>query len=94
VTIGGGLISPSINSLITRRSPSSEAGQVLGVSSSLLSLANAITPLIGGALFQFFGSTAPFLVGGLLMLALALWAMRSIGPGPEEQTMQPVHSAA
>lgn len=85
VTIGGGLISPSINSLITRRSPSSEAGQVLGVSSSLLSLANAITPLIGGALFQFFGSTAPFLIGGLAMLGLAYWAMRTIGPGPEEQ---------
>jgi DHA1 family tetracycline resistance protein-like MFS transporter len=85
VTIGAGLISPSINSLITRRSSRIETGQVLGVSSGLVSLANAITPLIGGALFQFFGSTAPFLIGGLAMLGLAYWAVRTIGPGPEEQ---------
>ena len=86
VTIGGGLISPSINSLITRRSSSGEIGEVLGVSSALYSLANAISPLIGGTVFQFLGSTAPFLMGGFAMLALAYWAMRAIKPGPEEHT--------
>ena len=85
VTIGAGLLGPSINSLITRRASSEEAGKVLGVSSALRSAANAITPLMGGTIFQFLGSTAPFLVGGLAMVGLAYWSTRAIRPGPEEQ---------
>ena len=85
VTIGAGLLGPSINSLITRRASSEEAGKVLGVSSALRSAANAITPLMGGTIFQFLGSTAPFLVGGLAMVGLAYWSTRAIRPGPEEE---------
>ncbi|MBL8161868.1 MAG: MFS transporter [Anaerolineae bacterium] len=69
-SIGGAILSPSINSLITKRAAPQETGAILGVSASMVSLANAITPLIGGALFQWLGSTAPFLFGGLVMLAL------------------------
>jgi hypothetical protein len=35
-----------------------------------LSGANAVAPLIGGWIFQQFGSTAPFLAAGLLMAVL------------------------
>lgn len=85
--IGGGLLAPSLNSLITRRSPASETGSILGVSASLVSAANAITPIAGGALFQIFGSTAPFLIGGLGMAALMFLALRVVQPLPETETV-------
>jgi DHA1 family tetracycline resistance protein-like MFS transporter len=79
-TIGGSILSPSINSLITKNVARTEIGATLGVSSSLLSLANVITPILGGGMFQFLGSTAPFLIGGIA-LALLMWmSMRRLPP--------------
>lgn len=71
-SIGGGILSPSINSLITQRIDSADIGSALGVSTALVSAANAITPLISGSLFQFFGSTAPFLIGGFILFFLTI----------------------
>lgn len=82
--IGGGLLSPSINSLITKRVGRTQSGSALGASAALVSTANAITPLVGGALFQFAGSTAPFLVGGVLMGVLMVFALTWIKPRPED----------
>jgi MFS transporter, DHA1 family, tetracycline resistance protein len=67
ISIGAGLIRPSINSLITQNVEEQEYGQALGVSSSLVSAANASAPLIGGLIFQTYGATAPFIIGGVLM---------------------------
>jgi MFS family permease len=84
-TIGAAVLSPSINSLITKRINAAHIGGTLGVSASLGSAAHAAAPVIGGALFQFMGSSAPFLIGGLVMAVLLLAALRHIQPGPEEQ---------
>jgi DHA1 family tetracycline resistance protein-like MFS transporter len=84
-SIGGGILSPAINSLITRRVSGQDIGGTLGVSSALVSLANAATPLIGGAIFQFIGSTAPFLIGGLVLAGLMGVAIQKITPGAEEK---------
>ncbi len=84
VSIGGGILHPGINSLITKRVDPAEVGGMLGISAAFLSGANAIAPLIGGAIFQAFGSTAPFLMGGLLMGTLLLLSLRLIRPGREE----------
>jgi DHA1 family tetracycline resistance protein-like MFS transporter len=80
--IGAAFLSPSINSLITKRVPSTEIGVSLGASSSLVSLANAVTPLIGGVLFQMLGSTAPFLIGGVVMFGVLALAASRIKPTP------------
>ncbi|MBL8156633.1 MAG: MFS transporter [Anaerolineae bacterium] len=79
--IGGGLLSPSINSLLTKRA-GSEVGSTLGVSSALVSTANAITPILGGGIFSFLGSTAPFLIGGITLGALYFVARQTVRPGP------------
>jgi len=68
--IGGGVLQPSINSLITKRVQGDEVGQMLGASTAFVSLANVVSPLVLGVIFQAFGSTAPFLIGGLLLLLL------------------------
>jgi MFS family permease len=70
LTIGAGLIRPALNSLMVKWSPSSDSGAILGVSASVVSLANAVAPLIGGWIFQTQGASAPFAVGGVVMLVL------------------------
>lgn len=70
VSIGAGLIRPALNSLITQRVPAVEYGRALGVSSALVSAANASAPLLAGYIFQQAGSSAPFLLGGVLMAGL------------------------
>lgn len=81
VSVGAGLIRPAINSLLTRRVTRAEFGSVLGLSSAMVSAANAIAPLAAGWLFQWHGATMPFLLGGLLMAALCLcstvWLQRA-----------------
>jgi len=76
--IGGGVLQPSINSMITQRVSSEEIGGTLGISAAFLSGSNAITPLIMGAIFEWVGSTAPFLIGGVLLLILWMIASRTI----------------
>jgi DHA1 family tetracycline resistance protein-like MFS transporter len=83
-SIGGGILQPSINSLITKRIEPGEVGGMLGISAAFLSGANAIAPLVGGAIFQAFGSTGPFLAGGLVLAVLLALALRLIQPGREE----------
>lgn len=84
--IGGGILQPAINSLITKRVAAEEVGGMLGISAAFLSSANALAPLIGGAVFQTFGSTAPFVGWGALMALLCFVAARYIRPGAEEST--------
>jgi MFS transporter, DHA1 family, tetracycline resistance protein len=76
--LGGGVLHPAVNSLITKASDKSEVGGMLGISTSVFSLANAIAPLFYGILFQWFGGPAPFLVGGLILSLLWLFALRTI----------------
>jgi DHA1 family tetracycline resistance protein-like MFS transporter len=82
--IGGGVLQPAINSLITKRVEPSEIGGMLGISAALLSGANAIAPLLGGAIFQALGSSAPFLLGGAVLALLLLFATQMVKPGREE----------
>lgn len=76
VALGAGMIRPSLNSLMTRRQGEQSYGSVLGASAAAVSAANAIAPLLGGFLFQQYGATTPFAVGGALMLVLAALALR------------------
>jgi DHA1 family tetracycline resistance protein-like MFS transporter len=76
--IGGGVLHPAVNSLITKSSEKSEVGGMLGASASMYSAANAVAPLFYGALFQWFGAPVPFLVGGVILAALWLFAPKVI----------------
>ncbi|MBN8636453.1 MAG: MFS transporter [Anaerolineae bacterium] len=77
--IGGGILSPSINSLITKNVGQGDIGATLGVSSALVSAANAVTPIIGGTTFSVLGSTAPFLIGGIVLAVLCGVAIMTLG---------------
>ncbi len=80
--VGGGVLQPSINSLLTRSVSVQNVGGTLGLSAALLSAANATAPLIGGVLFQSINSSAPYLFGAILILLVFPFTFR----GLREQT--------
>jgi DHA1 family tetracycline resistance protein-like MFS transporter len=76
--LGGGVLQPAINSLITKAADKGETGGILGISSGFLSAANAIAPLFYGTLFQWLGAPVPFFLGGLILAVLWLVALRKV----------------
>lgn len=76
--LGGGVLHPAINSLITKSSSKNEVGGMLGVSTAFYSAANAIAPLFYGTLFQWFGAPVPFFIGGLILAILWFIAPRAM----------------
>ena len=83
--IGGGILHPAINSLITKRIAANEIGGMLGISAAFFSGANALAPIIGGALFETLGSTAPFVFWGGIMAVLLYMSLRYLKAGQEEK---------
>ena len=83
--IGGGILQPAINSLLTKRADSNETGGILGISAAFLSGANAFAPVIGGALFQAFNASTPFWLWAAIMAILLVFAWKYIQPGREEE---------
>jgi DHA1 family tetracycline resistance protein-like MFS transporter len=76
--LGGGVLHPAVNSLITKSSDKYEVGGMLGISAGMYSAANAIAPLFYGFLFQWLGAPVPFFAGGSILLILWLLAPRFI----------------
>ncbi len=76
--LGGGLLHPAVNSLITKASEKSEVGSMLGISAGFYSAANAIAPLFYGTLFQWLGAPVPFFAGGVILAILWIFAPRVI----------------
>lgn len=76
--IGGGVLQPSINSLLTRNVAPVEIGGTLGISAALLSAANALAPVIGGALFGSVGPSTPFLMSAALAFTVFLFSIRGL----------------
>ena len=63
-------IAPSLQALIAHHSPHERRAGILGVSSSIMLLGNAVGPLVGGALAASLGIRIPFLaVAATLLLA-------------------------
>ncbi len=84
IAVGGGILQPAINSLITKRVDAIDIGGMLGISAAFLSAANAVAPIVGGVLFQAIGPGAPFVFWSLLMALLLVISVRAIKPGREE----------
>ena len=64
--------------MITQHVAPNEIGGTLGISAAFLRGANAITPLVMGAFFEWMGSSAPFLIGSAILLVLWMIAQRTI----------------
>src|SRR6185295_12598877 len=66
VSLGNGLVNPSLTSLISRSAPGDRQGGVLGVAQGSSALARVFGPLTGGSFLRF-GNGVPFLVGSVIM---------------------------
>lgn len=72
---GSGISTPSISSLLSRATRSTEQGHVLGVGQSLSALGRVLGPSMAGLLFER-SIHAPFLVGGCMIVLSAGMASR------------------
>ncbi|HXW84486.1 MAG TPA: MFS transporter, partial [Candidatus Binataceae bacterium] len=76
LSLGYGLASPSVASLISRRTERHLQGEVLGVNQSALSLARIFGPVAAGVAYEALGPAAPYIAGGLIALAALAMTMR------------------
>jgi multidrug resistance protein len=67
ITLGSGLATPTIASLISERGGATRRGTTLGVAQSAGALARVIGPIAGGFLFQHVGVPAPSIAGAALV---------------------------
>ncbi|MEW6507905.1 MAG: MFS transporter [Bacteroidota bacterium] len=67
LSIGTGILQPTILSMISRYSPELEQGAILGINQSFSAFARVLGPLWGGFAYDFFGYQFPFLTGAASM---------------------------
>ncbi|GIK62189.1 MAG: MFS transporter [Ignavibacteriota bacterium] len=75
LSIGTGMLQPTLLSLISDVTPDNEQGITLGVNQSLAALARVAGPLWGGFAFEFLGYQFPFLTGAGFMLLVFLFTI-------------------
>ncbi len=80
IPAGTAMLFPSTTSLISRYADPREVGQTLGVQQAFGGMSRLLGPIWGGAVFQHVSHGTPFWLGGGLVLATALFALR-LHPG-------------
>ena len=75
IAIGQGLCYPSLTSLISKISPENERGSLLGLATSVGSLARFLGPIVSGFLYDLRGAAGAFYGGAVLMLFALLIAI-------------------
>lgn len=88
LTLGNGLLMPSINALVSINSPTRDQGKILGSLQSLGSLARGVGPLLSTFLYSYF-VPLPYLVASLLMI-LALFIALKLSTQLKKQDGPPV----
>ncbi len=78
---GVGTLQPVILSLVSRRSPDSAQGLVLGLNQSMASFASVLGPIWGGFAFQYLGYPFPFLTGSLFAFFIFIVALFTFKKG-------------
>jgi MFS family permease len=81
--VGFAMVTPSLSSLLSRRSPQHVQGEVLGVGQSMLSLARIFGPMTGNWLFAV-SWTLPYVgAANLLLVAFLLALLLRRAPAPD-----------
>ena len=75
LSIGTGMLQPTLLSLISDVTPDQEQGVTLGVNQSLSALARVMGPLWGGFAFEFLGYPFPFLTGAAFMFVVFIFTL-------------------
>lgn len=76
MSFGNGLLLSIGLGLISKFSDKDEQGGILGLTQSLASLARFLGPSWGGLVYHYISFTAPFLTGGIVMMAATVISLR------------------
>ena len=76
IAIGQGLCYPALTSLVSKVSPENERGSLLGLATSVGSLARFIGPILSGFLYDLAQASGAFYGGAVLMLFALLIAVK------------------
>lgn len=66
LTLGQGLVAPSLTLLVTRRVPEHHRGEALGFQQGVSAMARVVGPAVAGVLFQHAAVGAPYVLGACL----------------------------
>jgi DHA1 family tetracycline resistance protein-like MFS transporter len=84
IAVGQGLCYPALTSLVSKISPENERGSLLGLATSVGSLARFLGPLLSGYLYDVARAAGAFYGGALLMAGALFIAVRmKTGSGPQ-----------
>ena len=80
IAIGQGLCYPALTSLVSKVAPESERGSMLGLATSVGSLARFLGPILAGFLYDLAGAAGAFYGGAVLMaaalaIAVSMWRL-------------------
>ncbi len=78
ISFAGGVFNAVINSALTNVADSNEAGEILGVSTSLESFTRVITPPIGGWMIGNIGSWSPGILCAVIVALTALYTWKRV----------------
>jgi predicted MFS family arabinose efflux permease len=76
IALGNGLVTPSLPSYVSRRTPPDAQGMTLGSLQSASALARVLGPACGGLSYALWNPSAPYLLGAAGMVVAAAVAMR------------------
>jgi len=76
LSLSGGIYEIVISSIISKSIDKDKVGEMLGISSSLDTFSRIIAPILGGFLFQFFGTSAPGIFATLLTLGILIFIIK------------------
>ncbi len=75
MALGHGLTGPSLSSLISRQADADRQGMTLGLAQGVASLARAVSPPVGGLLYDI-GPSWPYWIGAAILALVGLFAVR------------------
>ena len=68
IAMANGLSLANLSGLVSRSVGNDRHGEILGINSSIQSIAQAIPPILSGIIAAAFVATAPIIIGGVLIL--------------------------
>ncbi|MHA1597124.1 MAG: MFS transporter [Alphaproteobacteria bacterium] len=78
IAYGFGVITPSMNSLISLQVGPGEQGGVMGVTRSATTMARVVGPAWAGAMFMFMGNDWPYFGGAMIMCVVVYLGLRAL----------------
>lgn len=89
LSAGDGAVTPTLSTLLSFVSPSAAQGETLGLAQGVGGLGRIIGPLAAGSIYAFAGPRAPFIAGGMLVVAATLLALPMLPIRPKTEQGEP-----